>query len=456
VARAQWLFLVLLVTSCGGRSLTTDGAGGSGEASSGRSEHASGGAKEGGPTSWGGSSLNGRGGTAAGMATHPPDSVSGNGGQVTGGTGATAATGGVLGEAGAPMVEPERVHVEVPHGSYRVVRFSANEGDGNFWEETETVDAVDLTVESGVGALALLDGSGELVGAGVTSCVAPRAGLPERLRVPAAFPTIQAALDAASSFDIVEVAAGTYREHLVARGPVTLLGAGAGTTFLDGDGEAASILDVSRAYAAVVAGFTFRNAGQKSGCADPDDPGACSGNWYSAAVYVSGDGVDPACPPSLLFFHNAVAASHMGLFVNFHARAIATNNVFYGNRYSFVANHHQDTALLANNVFYDNDGVAIFGQASYLSIINNIVVGGGSAFEKMYVQSGFVGCNVVFGSDPGSIQSPVVLDPAFVNAPGGDFRLSPNSPVRGRGCLGGPLHDASDDPGAYGGPLGNW
>lgn len=443
-ARASWVFLVVVATGCGGRALTRDdGAGGSGEAGSGPSGYVSGGAKEGGS--------NGRGGTSAGMATQPP---SGNGGQVTGGTGATTSGGG-LGEAGAPSTDRGRAHVEVPHGSYRVVGFSANQGDGNFWENTETIDAVDFTVDSGVGAVALLDEAGELVGAGVTSCAAPRAGVPERLRVPSAFPTIQAALDAANAFDIVEVAAGTYHEHLVARGPVTLLGAGAGSTFLDGDGQAASILDVSGSSAAVVAGFTFRNAGQKSGCADPDDPGACSGDWYSAAVYVSGAGEDQACAPSLLFFHNAVATSHMGLFVNFGAQAIATNNLFYGNRHAFVANHHQDAALLANNVFYDNDGAAIFGQASYLSIINNVVFGGESAFEKQYVQSGFVGCNVVFDSEPGFIQSPIVLDPAFVNAPGGNFRLSPDSPVRGLGCRG-PLHDANDDPGAYGGPLGKW
>jgi hypothetical protein len=393
------------------------------------------------------------------MATQPPDAVSGNGGQTTGSTGgqttgstggqATGSTGGALEEAG--------LHVQVPLGSYRVVGFGADEGDGNFWEESKTVDAVDLTVKSGVGAIALLDEAGELVGAGVTSsCVAPRLAAPERLQVPSAFPTIQAALDAANAFDIVEVAPGTYREHLVARRPVVLLGAGADATFLDGDGVAASILDVSRAPAAVVAGFTFRNAGQKSGCANPDDPGLCSGNWYSAAVYVSGDGVDQVCPPSLLFFHNAITDSHMGLFVNFHARAIAANNLFYRNRHAFVANHHQDVALLANNVFYDNDGVAIFGQASYLSIINNIVVGGASAFEKKHVQSGFVDCNVVFGSAPGSIENPISLDPAFVNAPGGNFRLSPDSPVRGLGCPGTPLRDASEDPGAYGGPLGSW
>lgn len=387
------------------------------------------------------------------MATQPPDSVSGTGGQVTtGGTGATAAAGGDVGDVGEPTLGPERAHVEVPHGSYRVVGFSAHEGDGSFWEDNQTVDSVDLTVESGVGALALLDESGEVVGAGVTSCLAPPAGLPKRLQVPSEFSTIQAALDAAKAFDIVKVAAGTYHEHLVARRPVTLLGAGADATILDGDGVGASILDVSGAYAAVVAGFTFRNAGQKSGCADPDDPGGCSGDWYSAAVYVSGD-AQRSCPPSLLFFHNVVADSHMGLFVNFLGRAIATNNLFYGNRHAFVANHHQEAALLANNVFYDNGGVAIFGQASYLSIINNIVVGGESAYEKQYVQSGFVGCNVVFGSDPGFIESPIALDPAFVNAPGGNFRLSPDSPVRGLGC---PLRAASDDPGAYGGPLGKW
>lgn len=441
-ARASWVFLVVVATGCGGRALTRDdGTGVSSEAGGGASGSVNGGAREGGPSGSGGSSSKGRGGASAGMATQPPH---GNGGQVTGGTV----------EAGAPSTDRGRTHVEVPHGSYRVVGFSADQGDGNFWEATETIDTVDFAVESGVGAVALLGEAGEVVGAGVTSCAAPRVGVPERLRVPTAFPTIQAALDAANAFDIVEVAAGTYHEHLVARGPVTLLGAGAGSTFLDGDGAAASILDVSGSPAAVVAGFTFRNAGQKSGCADPDDPGACSGDWYSAAVYVSGGG-DQACAPALLFFHNVVATSHMGLFVNFRAQAIATNNLFYGNRHAFVANHHQDAALLANNVFYDNEGVAIFGQASYLSIINNIVFGGESAYEKQYVQSGFVGCNVVFGSESGSIPSPIVLDPAFVNAPGGNFRLSPDSPVRGLGC-GGPLHDANDDPGAYGGPLGNW
>ena len=92
-------------------------------------------------------------------------------------------TGSGPGEAGASTADRSRTHVEVPYGSYRVVEFSADNGEGNFWEGTEAVDAVDFGVESGVGAVALLDEAGELVGAGVTSCAAPRAGVPERLRV---------------------------------------------------------------------------------------------------------------------------------------------------------------------------------------------------------------------------------------------------------------------------------
>ena len=55
------------------------------------------------------------------------------------------------------------------------------------------------------------------------------------LKVPAEFDTIQKAIDMAMAGDVVEVAAGEYRENLVMKNGVSVIGERAETTILDGD-----------------------------------------------------------------------------------------------------------------------------------------------------------------------------------------------------------------------------
>ena len=50
------------------------------------------------------------------------------------------------------------------------------------------------------------------------------------------FTTIQAAIDAANPGDVVHVPAGTYRERIILKQGIMLVGAGADSTIIDGKG----------------------------------------------------------------------------------------------------------------------------------------------------------------------------------------------------------------------------
>ena len=93
-----------------------------------------------------------------------------------------------------------------------------------------------------------------------------------------------------------------------------------------------------------------------------------------------------------------MTGNDIGFLLYYQPVAIVTNNLFVSNQYAFVANHHQGTSIVAHNVFYDNAEIAIVAQASYLSVMNNVIVSNGIAFSEEYVQHGFVGCNVVSGN----------------------------------------------------------
>ena len=67
--------------------------------------------------------------------------------------------------------------------------------------------------------------------------VGASAALADTIHVPGDYATIQAAVDAAASGDVVAVAAGTYPEHVTIAKPLTLTGAGAGATVIDGSGS---------------------------------------------------------------------------------------------------------------------------------------------------------------------------------------------------------------------------
>ncbi|MDC0746166.1 NosD domain-containing protein [Polyangium mundeleinium] len=298
-------------------------------------------------------------------------------------------------------------------------------------------------------------------------------GVPEVLEVPTAFATIQAAIDAAAPGDRVYVHPGTYHEHLRLRSGVRLVGAGAFQTILDGDGLLQNLIDFTGAEDVVVRGFTLRNVGQGEGCGQPDDPFACSGDWYRAAIYGDGHGSSadtfgepgPCAETSIQVTQNIIEGNDIGVMLYFHARGIVHNNLFLGNRVAFAGNHLQDYALLANNVFYDNPQLSIGSQAAYLDILNNIVVKSSFGVDHEAVQTGRIRCNVFFDVDEVGERvvlgkdGNVILDPAFPSPDDNDFRLGVDLGAAGLGCPIEGLHNmenASPEPGAFGGAMGGW
>ena len=97
-----------------------------------------------------------------------------------------------------------------------------------------------------------------LLAAGAPPPVAQAAAV-ATLHVPADYATIQAAIDAASPGDTVQVAAGTYHERIVALAAITIESAsGPATTIIDADSGGTAVI---LAYGASLHGFTVQHGG---------------------------------------------------------------------------------------------------------------------------------------------------------------------------------------------------
>ena len=104
------------------------------------------------------------------------------------------------------------------------------------------------------------------------SCPAPGSGTPAD-----PFCSIQAGIDAASSGDTVEVAAGTYYENITMKSGVVIQGAGQGDTIIDGGGSGSVVTANGVDSAAMLDGFTITNG-------DADDGGGMYNSGSSPTV----------------------------------------------------------------------------------------------------------------------------------------------------------------------------
>jgi hypothetical protein len=128
-----------------------------------------------------------------------------------------------------------------------------------------------------------------------TMMMATATTLADQRHVPSQYPSIQSAVDAALSDDIVMVAPGTYREAIDLRGKqITVRGAGAGSTIIDGAGLGSSLLiaQFGETLDTVVEGFTFTNGeGSYSdvlpNCSTPDPGEPTRTGPVGGAVYVA-------------------------------------------------------------------------------------------------------------------------------------------------------------------------
>lgn len=337
-------------------------------------------------------------------------------------------------------------------------------------ERTITSDGSPLTLvgtSTDVFVAAITDAAGNLIETRAMKAPCKTSGSRQR-RVPHDYATIQGAIEAADPGDTVRVAAGTYTESVRLRPGVCLLGSGARGTILDAGGEGRTLVDLTGAPGSAVMGFTMRGVALRPGCASTD-PFDCSGNWYTAGVYLGYSSLfgwdDPTIDAPPIIANNIFAGNDTGVMLYHHGIAIVRNNVFVGNRNGFVANHYQDRTLVANNVFAGNTELAIGNQAAYLDIIDNIIVNSQLGIRFEYIQTGHIACNVFYGNGANANEPRFTIgsngnvegDPQF--AGGGDYHLQPTSPGKDTGCHKGKVLEPDGTPpdrGAYGGPLAAW
>lgn len=337
-------------------------------------------------------------------------------------------------------------------------------------ERTITSDGTDIRLlgtRTDVFFATVTDAAGRLIEARAMKGACAMASA-RQLHVPAAYASIQAAIDAAGPGDTVKVAPGVYTESVHLRTGVCLLGSGARSTILDAGGEGRTLVDLTDAPGSALAGFTLRGVAPRPGCIS-EDPFTCSGEWYSAAVYLGGSALpgweDPTVNAPPLITNNIFELNYIGVMLYFHGVAVVRNNVFANNRNGFVANHYQDRTLLANNVFAGNTELAIGHQAASLDIVDNIITGSPIGIRFESEETGHVACNVFHANGVNSNESRFTIgadgntvgDPGFAGV--GDYRLSAQSRARDAGCHAGKVREpdgSAPDIGAFGGPLAAW
>jgi parallel beta-helix repeat protein len=176
-------------------------------------------------------------------------------------------------------------------------QFKANDGT-----EDSNIAAVSITVNSA-------GGSGGTGGSGSGS------GPVENITHNLYYDTIQAAVDAASSSDVIQVAAGTYAENVTIGKPLTLKGANAGVSGTSGSRSAESIISGSGgagvgvsidASGVTVDGFTITGAA-------------------STGVFID------SSSQNVTVSDNIITDNSIGLYGNCAANCLVQHNEFTGN-----------------------------------------------------------------------------------------------------------------------------
>lgn len=301
------------------------------------------------------------------------------------------------------------------------------------------------------------------------------------LRVPFKYSTIQAAINASHSGDIVAVAEGYYLESVTLKPGVEVKGAGADRTFLSFPTRT-----VTGADGATLSGFTIRSTkGDAAVYCQNVSPtirdNVITGSVLGILVHSYGNGT----VASPLIENNFIQGNRKGIQVsasqtyvgpNGVTAPIIRNNVITANAEGIVVGSSNGstvvTPTIVNNTIADNTGKGIhlglaYGQVMP-KVLNNVLMGNGGCgvkrddnrgvpvlgFNNVWSNAGGEYCGVAAGIND------ISVDPLFVH-PGTDYHLSPGSPSIDAGNPSSEYDDVNfppsqgtqrNDQGAYGGP----
>jgi parallel beta-helix repeat protein len=227
--------------------------------------------------------------------------------------------------------------------------------------------------------------------------------------------TIGAAVSAASAGDVIQVAAGTYKEDVTISKSLSLIGAGSATTIIDATGLANGV-NVDGSAAApnsgvanvVVSGLTIENANYQ---------GILVQNASFVTIYnnqVLGNnkglvttGSEPSCPglPAALASGEALDCGE-GINLTGTDHTVVSNNVVQHNSGGILISDDTGAVhdnVISNNLVSDNGYACGITMASHsgIGVFHNIVVGNQSLRNGLLVPGEGAGVGV-YAPGPGS------------------------------------------------------
>jgi|GEM_PF-6301255 len=190
-----------------------------------------------------------------------------------------------------------------------------------------------------------------------------QAGPPKHatLKVPSQYATIQGAINAAHAGDTILVAAGTYTESLVVNTSVTILGAGAAKTFLQGPAGSDVLVSIGNGATVTFSGFTVTTANLLYADAIFTHDGA-KGIIYGNTIRAVGNnsiGIEVSYVSSATITGNLIIATsspyigwQVGIAVLDLSQATITYNTIVGPGFEAIL-LEASTATVSNNVMGD-------------------------------------------------------------------------------------------------------
>lgn len=288
------------------------------------------------------------------------------------------------------------------------------------------------------------------------------------LSVPSPFKTINEALSQAQPGDVITVDPGTYQENVILKSGVTLKGAGADKSIIDGGGNGSVVVCKD---GSVIQGFTIRKSG-KAGT---------SGNTMDAGVKVDRGSATVSrnhiesnntgillnhASSSTVWGNRIIGNRRFGVYV-LYGKPEIKNNVIAGNRQMGIYSGYAEPEVI-NNVITESNTL-IFSEVSQVTIKQNILTRAASNAIQIAEDPGDqarvapqIAYNLLWKNHADYVNTrpglgDIATDPKFKSEKKRDYRLEKGSPAIDAGSPSKAWSDPDGsrcDMGAFGGPWG--
>jgi len=228
------------------------------------------------------------------------------------------------------------------------------------------------------------------------------------------YTTIQAAIDAASAGDTINVAAGTYAEQVTVDKSLNILGADKSTTIIDGGNSGIVVVSIT-ADDVTFSGFTVKNSGSGSGNEAGIGLQEVSGCTVENNIVTNNFvGIGLVGSTSNTIESNTLTSNYFGVYVGSDA-APSTGNTIVGNDVSasiyvvlgstftgdgIYADKDCNGNTFSNNIVHGNqkDGIYLWKSSTNTIIGNTVTANAASGIELMGSSNNEISENTVSGN----------------------------------------------------------